>query len=151
MASIKWDPAAIVTAAGAALNSLANNAVALSDEIDNTSGLYMFAMCELNVTFGSAPTAGSTWDLYLIPAMDGTNYSDVTTGASGSAPASCYAGGFPLRAVTTAQRIPLGVGLSGPIPVPPGKFKFALRNGGGQAAAAANNTLKVVLYRSQSV
>ena len=150
MASIKFEAAAIATVATTALNSLANNAGALSDEIDNTSGLYMFAMCELNVTFGSNPTAGSTWDLYVIPAMDGTNYSDVTTGASGAAPASCYAGGFPLRAVTTAQRIPLGVGMSGPIPIPPGKFKFFVLNKGGQSAAASNNTLKAVLYRYQS-
>lgn len=151
MASIKFEAAAIATVATTALNSLANNAGALSDEIDNTSGLYLFALCELNVTFGSNPTAGSTWDLYVIPAADGTNYSDVTTGASGAAPATCYAGGFPLRAVTTAQRVPLGVGIAGGIPVPPGKFKFFLLNKSGQSGAATNNNLKVVLYRYQSV
>lgn len=132
------------------LNSLANNAAALGVEFDNAAGLWLSAIFELNVTFGTNPTAGNTVDLYIIPAPDGTNYDDAVTGASGSAPSSCFAGGFPVRAVTTAQHIPLGVGQTGPIPLPPTKFKAFLRNGAGQAFPSSGSTLKMVASMYQS-
>lgn len=151
MASFKFEAAAITTVASTELNNLANDAGALGAEYDNTSGLYMMAMFELNVTFGSAPTANNTVDLYIIVAADGTNYSDAVAGASGAAPASCYAGGLPLRAVTSAQKVPLGVGISGPIPLPPTKFKVFALNKSGVAFPASGSTIKMVPYRHQSV
>lgn len=150
MASIKLEQAAIATVIDTALNSLANNAGALGAEYDNATNDYIFATFELNVTFGSAPTAGNTVDLYIIPAPDGTNYDDAVTGASGSAPATCYAGGFPLRAVTTAQKVPLGVGVAGGIPLPPTKFKVFILNKSGVAFPASGSTVKMVAYRYQS-
>lgn len=150
MASIKLEAATIVSVATTELNSLANNAGALGAEYDNSSGLYLYGLFELNVTFGSAPTAGNTVDLYIIPAPDGTNYDDAVTGASGSAPITTYAGGFPLRAVTTAQKVPLGLGLT-LINLPPTKFKVFALNKSGQAFPASGSTIKLIPYRYQSV
>lgn len=150
MASIKLEAAAIASLATTELNSLANNAGALGAEYDNSTGLYLYGLFELNVTFGSAPTAGNTVDLYLIPAPDATNYDDAVTGASGSAPITTYVGGFPLRAVTTAQKVPLGLGLT-LVNLPPTKFKAFLLNKSGQAFPASGSTLKMVPYRYQSV
>lgn len=150
MASIKLEAAAITTVASTELNSLANAALALGAEYDNSSGLYLYGLFELNVTFGSNPTAGNTVDLYLIPAPDGTNYDDAVTGASGTAPITTYVGGFPLRAVTTAQKVPLGIGLT-LVNLPPTKFKVAVKNGSGQAFPSSGSTVKLIPYRYQSV
>ncbi len=150
MASIKSEAATIVSVATTELNSLANNAGALCAEYDNSSGLYLYGLFELNVTFGSAPTAGNTVDLYIIPAPDGTNYDDAVTGASGSAPITTYVGGFPLRAVTTAQKVPLGLGLT-LINLPPTKFKVFALNKSGQAFPSSGSTIKLIPYRYQSV
>lgn len=151
MASIKLEAGSIQTLATTELNSLANAAAALGVEYDNSSNLYLWGIFELNVTFGTNPTAGSTVDLYLIPAPDGTNYDDNTTGASGAAPSTCYMGGFPLRAVTTAQKVPLGLGILRGIELPPTKFKAFVINKSGQAFPASGSTLKMVPYRYQSV
>ena len=150
MASIKLEAAAITTVASTELNSLANAALALGAEYDNSSGLYLYGLFELNVTFGSNPTAGNTVDLYLIPAPDGTNYDDAVTGASGTAPITTYVGGFPLRAVTTAQKVPLGLGLT-LVNLPPTKFKAFIVNKSGVAFPSSGSTVKMVPYRYQSV
>lgn len=151
MADIKGKAGSIVSLATTELNSLANNAGALGVEYDNATNLYLFGLFELNVTFGSAPTANNTVDLYLIPCPDGTNYDDAVTGASGSAPSTSYAGGFPLRAVTSAQKVPLGLGVQGAIPLPPVKFKAFLLNKSGQAFPSSGSTLKMVPSMYQSV
>jgi len=151
MATIKWEAAAIQTLLSTELNSLANSAAALGTAYDNGANLYVYATFELNVTFGSNPTANSTIDLYIIAAADGTNYSDAITGASGTAPITSFVGGFPLRAVTTAQRVPLGVGLRGPVFLPPVPIKLFVINRSGVAFPASGSTVKMVPYRYQSV
>lgn len=151
MTSIKFEAAAIATLVSTEANSLANNAAALGAEYDNATNLYMYGLFELNVTFGSNPTAGNTVDLYIIPAPDGTNYDDNTAGASGVAPSTCYVGGFPLQAKTTAHKVPLGLGLRGMVPIPPTKFKAFIINKSGVAFPSSGSTLKMVPYRLQSV
>ncbi len=149
MASIKSEAAASTTVASTELNNLASAALALGAEYDNTSGLYLFGLFEVNVAFGSSPTANTTIDLYLIPAPDATNYDDVVTGAAGTAPAQCYIGSAPVRAVTSAQKIPIGLGLT-LVNLPPLKFKVAVKNGTNQAFPASGSTVKMVAYRYQS-
>ena len=148
MASIKLEAGSITTLLSTEMNSLANNAAALGVEFDNSDGLWMWGVFELNVTFGSNPTAGNTVDLYLIPAPDGTNFDDAVTGASGSAPVTCYAGGFPLRAVTSAQKVPVGVVRR--IELPPTKFKGFVINRAGVSFPSSGSTVKMVPYRYQS-
>jgi hypothetical protein len=152
MATFQWDAGAIQTLMSTELNSLAGGSSAIaSTGYDPVANGYTHGTFELNVTFGTNPTAENTVDLYLIPAPDGSNYDSNTTGASPSQPATAYAGGFPVKAVTTAQKIPLGIGQSGKVELPPCIFKAYLKNGAGQAFPASASTLKMVPFRMKSV
>ena len=148
MGSIKLEAGSIATLLSTEMNSLANNAAALGAEFDNSAGLWLFGLFELNVTFGTGPTAGSTVDLYIIPAPDGTNFDDAVTGASGSAPSTSYAGGFPLRNVTSAQKVPLGVVRR--IELPPTRLKALVINRSGQSFPSSGSTVKLVPYGYQA-
>lgn len=133
---------AITTVLSTELNALANNGVAVSAAQDNGTNLRLFADYELALTYAVAPTAGAAVELYLVPSVDGTNYPDTTDPIAGTA----LVGVFPLRAVTTAQRIALrGVLLT------PGLYKLALKNAAGQAMGASGHTLKQRTYGTQSV
>ncbi len=150
MADYKWKANTIQTLLSTELNSLANNYGAIGVEFDNAAGLWLRASFLLAVTFGSNPTAGNTCDLYLIPALDGTNYADYTSGASGYAPGSCLVGSFPLQAKTTIHRVPLGVGQSGAIELPPSKFKLLLINKSGVAFPSSGSTVTMLASMYQS-
>jgi hypothetical protein len=151
MATYKQEASGVQTLISTDLNNLANAAAALGPEFDNAAGLWIDATFQLEATFGSAPTANSTIDLYIIPSYDGTNFTNAVTGVAGSAPVSSYVGGFPLSAVTTIQRIPLAVGLMGPIRLPPLKFKGFVVNKSGVGFPASGSTVKMILSRYQSV
>lgn len=130
------------------LNSLANNAgSAASATIDNSTNLDLFIDLLLTVTFGVAPTASTTVDVYMIPSPDNTTFGDYTSGASPFAPKALLVGSFEIRAVTTAQNITLeGIGGPGGGPLP-AFFKLAvINNATGQAMAASGNTLKYRTY-----
>lgn len=126
------------------LNSLANNGTAISSVAssgvyDNTVGGagdgYTLADVELVVTYGSAPTANTGVSVWFLSVPDGTNYED---GSGSITPGRMPDAVFPLRAVTTAQRIGRRIAL------PWGPFKTLAKNDGtGQAMAASGNTLKV--------
>lgn len=149
MASIKYEAAAITSLLTTELNSLASSArTAVGTEYDNSANLYTFGLFELNVTFGAGPTAGTLVDLYAIPAPDGTNYDDGSS--SVAPPANCYIGSFPVRAVTTAQKIPLGLGARGLVTLPPTKFKLIAYNGTNQAFPASGSTVKMIPFRLQT-
>lgn len=152
MTTEKWLAGTVTSLATTELNSLANAAGALGVEFGNTTNLYTFAMFELTVTFGSAPTAGRTVDLYIVPAVDGTNYATNVTGASGYAQSTHYAGSFPLQAVTTLQRLTIGgSGMRGTLYIPPTKFKLYVLNNSAVAFPASGSTLKMLPYQRQSV
>jgi hypothetical protein len=128
------------------LNSLASGSAALqatgtNGAFDNTAtgNLFFAADFELVATFGTGPTTG-TIDVYLLPlGSDGASYAD---GAGGSSPVTSnaeYLCSFPVRAVTTAQRLVLS-----DVPIPGGQFVVELLNNGtGQALAASGSTLKM--------
>jgi hypothetical protein len=76
MADVKYkagSPAAVMTTE---LDGLANNARAISGAVDNTADLDFWDDVELVVTYGTAPSAGGTVELYLVESVDGTNYGD---------------------------------------------------------------------------
>lgn len=128
------------------LNSLAaTSGKAISAAIDNSTNLDLFDDLELAVTFGSAPTAGTVVEVYLVISIDGgTNYAD---GSSTVLPASSsYLGGFAVRAVTTAQRIPIRG-----VPLPPGSFKYLVQNTTNQAFPASGSTLRRNPYLLSSI
>lgn len=117
------------------LNSLANNSNALGSTITLSNTGFRFGELELLVTFGVAPTANTAITVWLLREVDGTNFED---GGASVTPTRLPDAVFPLRAVTTAQRIIV------PVDLPPGNFKALLRNDGtGQAMAASGNTLRV--------
>lgn len=124
------------------LNSLANNALVVSSVagasgvITLTSSGYPQALCELVVTFGTAPTANTTVNIWFLTDADGTNFED---GSSSVTPTRNPDVIFVVRAVNTAQRIQKLCRL------PVGTFKvLALNNGTGQAFAASANTVKIL-------
>lgn len=119
------------------LDSLANAArTAAGTEIDNSANLDTYGALELNVTFGTAPSAGGYVALYMVTAPDGTNYSD---GAAAVDPgADTWVLNIPVRAVTTAQRK-----ITKWFPLPPAKLKFILYNGSGQAFPASGSTVEL--------
>lgn len=111
-----------------------------SGVVDNATDLYMWADFEFTCTFASAPSAGQTVDLYLVPSVDNTNFADGD--ASIVPPTTYYRGSFVLRAVTSAQRVAvLGV------PLPPEKFKVLLANSSGAALPSGGGIVKMQRYK----
>lgn len=109
--AVKWTALDTFTTAiaGAAsaptLKNLANNAQKIGNEIDATATRHILADWDLFCRFTSAPVAGGYIELYHIPAVDGTNYTDGDDTVA--PPRSTWVGNFPVRAVTTQQRVAL--------------------------------------------
>jgi hypothetical protein len=134
-----WDPAAITSLLTTEMNALgANSGCNLSTAYDNATNCFMWALFELTCTYGSAPAADTTVDLFLVPAPDGTNYDD---GSSTVFAQNHVVGSYNIRAVTTAQLLSLWG-----VPLPPTKFKVNVYNNTGQNMAATGNTLKMIPY-----
>lgn len=121
------------------MNSLANlGNTAASATIDNTSNLDLYHDLTLNVAAqGTARSGGASIVVYLIMALDGTNF-DAVNETTAEVVAV-----FPLDAATTARQL-----TRRDIPIPPGLFKYFVRNITGQTLAASGNTLE---YRAHSV
>lgn len=141
---LRWFPSARgtnpVTALSTELNSLANNAGALSGVISNDAAaeLDLFMDLELVVTFGTAPTEDSLIEAYIVRQIDGTNYETNTTEGR---PRDGFVGGFILDNVTTAQRI-----IVRSVQAPPEDFKVFVVNKSGQAFPASGSTVKAFFY-----
>jgi hypothetical protein len=146
--TLKWTSLSSYTTviAGAAtaptLKALANNGQKISNEIDSTSTRLMYADFDLLTKFGTNPSAGGYVAMYFIQSVDGTNYADGDD--SVAPPASAWVGNFPVRAVTTAQRVALRN-----ILIPATKFKVLLVNKSGQAMSNVDNE-NVLSYRPYS-
>lgn len=146
MAIDKWSAlGSLLTYLSTELNSLASAANKIGAAIDNVTDKNKLAIVELVVTFGVAPAAGRSVDLYGVFSADGTNYSDGDDTVD--PPITSYLASFPVRAVTTTQRIVIA---NIPLLAPAG-FKFLLLNEAGQAFAATGNTLKYATYNSEIV
>ena len=128
-------PIAIETVLSTGLNSRPSDEGAISAAL--TVDALLYADFELAVTFGVAPTAGKVCELYLVRQIDGTNDEDYSTSSVAYGPANGYVGAFPVRAVTTAQRI-----IVPGVLLPSLDFKVLLINRTGQTMAASGNTLK---------
>lgn len=137
--AIKWeallsDRSTVLTTE---LNALANDArTNAGSAIDNGANLDRFGWLELNVDFVSAPSAGGYCAIYMVTALDGTNYDD---GSSSVDPgAHTWILSIPVRADTAAQR------LHGQrFELPPCPVKFILENKTGQAFPASGSTLEL--------
>lgn len=125
------------------LNALANDGRKIGAEIDNATAKAMFLAAELYVAEqGSARSAGAYVTLYLVPSVDGTNYT--YGGDTLTPPATCLVGDFVLDAAVTARYVGLPC-----VAIPPTKFKLLVINKTGQAFAASGNTLKYRTYNRE--
>ena len=127
------------------LNSLATaTASSASAAQDNSTNLDLYADFVLSVTFGTAPTANNTVDLYLLPSFDGgTTYADAVVATA--AAKNMLIGSFYVRNVNTLQVMTISN-----VPIPE-KFKVMVVNNTGQTMAASANTLKYQSWHLQSV
>lgn len=140
--NILWKVDSLQTMLTTELNSLGSGtATGVGTEYDNSSNLYMFADFELNVTFGTGPTANTTVDLYIIPALDGTNYD---TGDSTHVPPNGGIGSFMVFNSTSAQKLVLRG-----VMIPPCKFKLIAVNQTNQSFPASGSTVKMLPYGEQ--
>jgi hypothetical protein len=118
--------------------------VAVGTNLDNRSAgnaaQNFWANFELKSAFGSAPAAGATIDLYLVPAVDGTNFADVT---SSIPPLPYFVGSFNTLAQATSTRMNV---LN--VPLQPLLYKLYLVNASGQTMSA-NWGVRVVTAQEQ--
>ena len=148
--AIKWSALGTLTTVinGAdvapTLKNLANNGQKLGAEVDNATDRNMYADFELLCKFQSAPSAGGYVALYLVQAVDGTNYADGSD--SVAPPATTMVGTFPVRAVTDAQRVVVRHVL-----LPASKFKPLAVNKSGQSMTNvdAENVLTMRAYNEE--
>ena len=120
---------------GIAAANIAAGANALGSEIDNSTNKDTECDIEVSITCGVAPTADKVMEVYILYALDGTNYEDgnaVGPVDPKKAPVGCVA----VRAVTSAQKCVI----SG-VPLRPYKFKVLLKSELDQTA-----TTTVLLY-----
>lgn len=125
-------------------SALASNSLAIGAAYDNTVGQTGdgYTLCDLEFvgTFSVAPTANTGLAVWFLESQDGTNYEDGDGTVGGSAdttPARLSDAVFPLRAVTTAQRVIVRTLL------PWGKAKPLLKNDGTNQSLGSGATLKV--------
>lgn len=124
--AILWDASPSLTTVGStALNSLAPAASSGPlTEIDNSTGLFPWVVFDL--VLGAAYACGATdprADLYLVYAVDGTNYPDPPGSGTGAIP-----GGFWAGAITGVPSANFTRGHSKPIPLMPFKVKPIIVN-----------------------
>jgi hypothetical protein len=145
--TFKWAaPESIVTALTTELNSLSDGSFsAVSAAITNeTGGVNLYQYIDLEVVLASlSPATGAFVDIWLLPTLDGTNYSD-----SGKAlqTASLLCSIQLDTAASTAQRI-----VRTNVPIPALDFKLQLRNKAGVSLASSGNTLKYRRHNEQVV
>src|SRR5262249_7930164 len=114
----------------------ASAVAAATAAIDNATNLADTDAVELvgkaATGWGSAVGPGVTVDLYLVPALDGTNYGDVDV-STPTLPANCYVGSFTTVAASTTNGCRLVI--TG-IPLQPRKYKAYIKNNAGQTLKA---------------
>jgi hypothetical protein len=137
---IKWARESVATLASTELNSLANNAMALGAEIDNSTDLHRWGDFELLFGTGANATVDAVIRVWLLEAADGTNYED---GGASVEPRKAPDLVFTVRAATS-QRITIKG-----VPLPPSKFKALVRNECGQSFSSSGNTLRMLPYNEE--
>lgn len=139
METIQWAaPSSVQTMLTTELNSLANGSTtALGSAWDNTSSRYMQAAGEIYL--GSlTPTAGGYVQVYLVPALDGTNYGDIV---NINMVAKIYPSTSTGAKRLTFESVPLG----------PFLYKVALLNQCGVTLASSGNTVKLWGMEAETV
>lgn len=119
------------------LNSLAaGSRTNAGTAVANQTNLDQYGKLEINVTFGTAPTAGGVLTLYMITAPDGTNYDDGSSSVDPGDHRVLLA--VPVRATTSAQILMTPV-----FRLEPATTKFLLTNDTDQAFPASGSTVEL--------
>ncbi|MBY0490645.1 MAG: hypothetical protein K2R93_12455 [Gemmatimonadaceae bacterium] len=128
---------ALVTLATTSLNAIAD-AAAVEVDVANDTDRDILVDLELQISFGTAPTADKTIDVYWRRTIDGTNYED---SSASRPPANGGVGSFVLDNTTSAQRKILPG-----VVIPPKGGKLVIRSSAGQTAASSGNVLRGLFY-----
>lgn len=111
--------------------------------LDNRANLDQYAVAYFNCTHGSAPAAGGSYDLCMLPSYDGgTTYVD---GSSTVNPGAHTIVATVEVKAQTGQKI-----VSQPFLLPPEKVKFLLVNRGSTAFGASGNTVNIFTFNDES-
>lgn len=139
----KWTTPTSRTTGISAVN-LNAGANVLGSAIDNAANLDTWA--EISATFlcGSAPTAGTELEVYLLYAPDGTNYQDGD--ATPTDPAGGQVGSFIARNVTS-QQYPLSI----TVPLKPFKFKILVKSELNQNISSTSLTVSCQTFNKELV
>ena len=127
------------TALSTGLNSLANDGLAISSAIDNSTNKDLFI--DIEVYLASVDLSSQTNPaiyIWLVARTDGTNFED---GGSSVAPARAPDAIVPLREVNGAQRV-----FARMLMATPDQFKILVQNKTGAALASSGNTVKYSTY-----
>lgn len=127
------------------LNTLGSGSTALSAEINNATGLYPFIDIELYLA-SFTPAAGAPYSqVWILYALDGTNYEDGSAGSPGTIPAKPPDMVIEHRASTAGtQRT-----TKGNIPLLPYKFKIMYQSVAGANLASSGNILSYARHGNQ--
>jgi len=144
MSMIKYERSSVQDVLTTELNGMADGFRVLSATIDNSTALNFFDDLVLSIgNIGSSRDAGAIVELFLLEALDDTNFVD--GGVSIEPAQSDMVGVFNIRTSTAAQiHVVRGVAL------PPAKYKYLVKNKTGQALSVLNNTLERRPYAYQS-
>lgn len=135
---LKGYTSAIATCLTTELNSLADtNTTALSSQIDNSTNLDEFIDFQLHLASVTISSTSAYCTVYLIPTPDGTTYPNWDSSTYANYDSQYFVGTILVKPVSAATFD----GAEIYVPLPPGKFKIALRNNCGAALAASGNTL----------
>lgn len=119
------------------IKALANDGQKIGSAVSGNR--HRYAAIQLKATFAVAPSAGGYVEVYLIPAVDGTQYGD---GSDSVAPPSTYrVTSLPVRAVTTTQYV------GDTVMLPPFNFKPLVINKSGQAMSNVDSE-NILSYRT---
>ena len=148
MSDFKWKDGSQSDIITSGLDSLADGGRAISDAIDNDTGLDMYADIEYEVRYtSSAPAAGvKVADIYLLPTIDGTNYPEGSTSLDPQK--SLLVGSLESRNGSTSaiERLVLPG-----VPLPPRDYKVLLKNTSGKTLHSTANIVSIRPFKLQSV
>ena len=127
------------TALSTELNSLADDGLALSSAIDNSTNKDLFVDIEVYLaTVDLSSQTNPAIYIWLLTRTDGTNFED---GGTSVTPARAPDAIIPLREANGAQRV-----FARMLMLTPDQVKILVQNKAGAALAASGNTVKYNTY-----
>ena len=144
MATLRWAARADEeTVLSTELNSLGSGSNKITTSAMTNTDRYMYADFELSIGSQTART-GSAVNLYLLPELDGTNFS--YGGDSLDPSPNHFVGAFTFDLSISAR-----VDIIRGVLLPVGSFHVLVENNTGQAFNASGNTLTMRRYNTESV